>query len=339
MDSRMIEWMNTARVAVETSTRLQKGEEALIVSDPMVREYPGCRELVEAVFAAARYVGAEVSLIDFLSRDTPNEELPGTVASAMAATKVVYLLPTRGAIHTQATHKAKLAGARILVLGSASSLGTGDILFRLAPRSGDEIEEWGRLTTALADRFRKGGKLHVTTPKGTDFTCMVGKLQVHTMDARYREPGQFTHFIPGLSGGGIDPGSANGTLIIDAGFTPVWRPLTSEDPIVLTVRDGWLRGVEGGPAAGEWKQAADALNDPSAFHASEYGFGCHPRARTPVGRPTNDERLYGGFHLGVGSNVTFGGDVQSKWHVDASLTAATATFDGELIVEDGVYRV
>jgi leucyl aminopeptidase (aminopeptidase T) len=339
LDSRLFEWMPTARVAVEFSTRLRPGEEAVVVTDTMVREYPFCRDLVDAVFAAACEVGAEVSFVEFTSRSIPNEELPDIVGSAMAAAKVVYILPTRGAIHTQATHLAKKAGARVLVLGSASSFGRGDVLSRLAPRSSEEVSEWARLTTKLADRFKKGGELHVTTKKGTDLRCLVGDLEVHTMDALYRPPGEFTHFIPGLSGGGVTPGSTEGVLVADASITPIARPLTNEAPVVMHVKGGRVSGVEGGPAASEWKAIADALGDPTAFNAAEYGFGCHPRARVPFGGPTNDERIYGGFHLGVGSNVTFGGSVQSKWHIDACATAATATLNDQVLIEDGVYQI
>jgi len=335
----MIEWMDAARVAVEVSTRLRPGENAVMVTDSRVRDFPNCRDLIDAVIAAANYVGAEVTTVEFAARTIPNEELPRQVAAAMAAADVVYLLPTMGAIHTQANRRARDAGARILVLGSATSYGTGDVLVRLAPRSAEEIDDWARLTTRLASRFKRGGHLHVTTRKGTDLRCEVGVLNVHTMDAQYREPGGYTHFIPGLAGGGATPGSYTGTLVVDASITPVARPLLGENPVVLEIREGYVRGVEGGSAAKEWGLAAAALNDPTAYHAAEYGFGCHPRARVPFGRPTNDERLYGAFHMGIGTNVSYGGKIQSKWHVDAIATAATATLDGELLVQDGVYQI
>jgi len=338
LDTRLIEWMPAARVAVESCTRLRAGENALIVTDTRLREYPGCRDLVDAVYAAARNAGAEVTIVDFTARHIPNEELPVAVARAMAAATVIYLLPTMGAIHTQATRRARDAGARVLVLGSATSFGTGDVLFRLAPRSADEIDEWARLTSRLAARFRAGGSLRVTTPKGTDITFGVGQLAVHTMDALYREGGGYTHFIPGLAGGGATPGLTNGTLVVDASITPVARPLLNEPPVILHVRNGRVVGVEGGPAALEWKEAADALGDPDVYNAAEYGFGCHPRARVPFGRPTNDERLYGAFHMGIGTNVSYGGKLQTRWHVDAIAMSATAELNGEILVENGVYR-
>lgn len=51
------------------------------------------------------------------------------------------------------------------------------------------------------------------------------------------------------------------------------------------------------------------------------------------------ERIYGGFHLGVGTNTAFGGTNQTKWHIDASRLHTTAWFNGQLFVEDGEYRV
>jgi leucyl aminopeptidase (aminopeptidase T) len=339
VDTRLIEWMGTARVAVESCARVRPGERVTIVTDAGTSEYAGCRELVDAVYAASRYAGAEVVLVEFTSRTRPNEELPDAVAGAMVAADVLFFLPTYGAIHTRATQAAIDGGARVVVLGGATYFGHTDLLQRLVPRSEAEIEEWGRLTDKLAALFRTGGTLHVTTKKGTDLTCEIGKLQVHTMDAKYRGPKSLTHFIPGMAGGGITPGSARGVQVVDAAIMPIFRPLVGEAAVVLRIEDGFIRGVEGGPAAAEWKAMADALGDPNAFLMVEYGFGAHPRARVPAGRTTNDERLYGGFHTGIGSNLVFGGSVQAKWHVDASGTAATASLNGKVFLEDGVYRV
>src|SRR5262249_26472465 len=156
------------------------------------------------------------------------------------------------------------------MLASGTSIGQDDVLYRLAPRSVAEIDEWARLTGTLKEMFRGGGELRATTEKGTDVTCDIGKLEVHTMDAICHAPGTSSHSIAGLAGGGPTPGSTQGTLVVDAGITPIWRPLTSEEPVRLTIKDGNVVGVEGGPAAAEWKQAADALEDPTAYNVGEY---------------------------------------------------------------------
>lgn len=339
MDGRVLDWVNPARVAVDTTARVQATDTVTIVTDAGISDFPGCKHLVDAVRTACHFAGAETALIEFPPRTRPNEELPRNVAAAMAGSDVVFLLPTFGAIHTLATHAAAAAGARVIILGAATYFGHGDVLARLVPRSREEVEEWSRLTDRLASLFRKGGTLKVRSPRGTDLSCRIGSLQVHTMDAMYRGPGKFTHFIPGMAGGGIDPGSAEGVQVVDAAIMPIFRPLTNEDPVTLHIKHGRIVEVEGGPAASEWKQRADALKDSNAFLVVEYGFGCHPRARLPAGRTSNDERLYGGFHLGIGSNKAFGGEIQAMWHVDSSGTAATAWLDDELFLEDGRYVI
>jgi leucyl aminopeptidase (aminopeptidase T) len=327
---------------VEFSTRLQPGEKALVVTDPGTRDYPGSRDLADAVYVAARYVGAEVSLIEYPARSRPNEELPSVVASAMAAADVIYLAPTMAAFHTQATRQALANGARVLGIfggdSAASTVGRGRGL-DLVPRSVDELEAMGRLTTQLTNRFLQGGTLRATTRKGTDVTCQIGELEIHAMDALYHGPGGWTHFVPGLAGGGPNFGSTKGILVVDASITPVRRPLTGEPPVTLHIEGGYVVEVEGGPAAREWKRMGDELQDPGAFAIAEYGFGCHIRARTPVGWPVEDERIYGGFHLGIGTNTAYGGANQSKWHIDASCLDATAWFNDELIIEDGQYLI
>jgi leucyl aminopeptidase (aminopeptidase T) len=342
MDSRIVQWLPTARVAVEYSTRLQPGEKALIVTDPSTRDYPASRDLADAVYAAARYLGADVSLIEYPARSRPNEELPEVVAAAMSAADVIYLAPTMAAFHTQATRKALEKGARVLGIfggdSAANTVGRGRAL-DLCPRSVEELEAIGRVSTALAELFATGGTLRATTEAGTDVTCEIGDLEIHTMDALYRGPGHWSHFVPGLAGGGPNWGSTQGTLVVDASITPVRRPLTGEPPVVLRIEDGFVHSVEGGPAAAEWKRMGDELNDPNAFAIAEYGFGCHPRARTPVGWPVEDERIYGGFHLGVGTNTAYGGSNRTGWHIDASCLRATAWFNDRLIVENGEYRI
>ena len=281
-------------------------------------------------------------MIEYPARTQPNEELPSVVAAAMSAADVIYLAPTMAAFHTQATRNALVKGARVLGIfggdSAANTVGRGRGL-DLAPRSAEELQEIAQLTTKLADLFRTGGTLRVKTAKGTDVTCQIGDLEVHTMDALYQGPGGVSHFVPGLAGGGPNVGSAQGTLVVDASITPVRRPLTGEEPAILHIENGYIVGVDGGPAAYEWKRMGDSLGDPAVFAVAEYGFGCHPRAITPVGWPIEDERIYGGFHFGIGTNTAFGGTNQAKWHIDASCLRATAWFNDQLIVEDGEYAV
>lgn len=346
MDSGVAQWMDVARVAIEYSTRLLARETALVVTDTSAQNYPGWRDLADAIFAGARFVGAEPARIEFAARTLPDEELPKVVAQAMAGADVIYLATTSSAFHTRASQDALRAGARLLGIfgGEASSntFGPGRGL-ALAARTREELDEWAILTSRLGELFEAGGTLHVTTAKGTDVECAIGEYEVHTMDGLYRGPGEgrfgsYTHFIPGQAGGGPTPFTTQGVFVVDASIVPIKRPLLAE-PVTLRIKDGYVVDVAGGLAALEWKERAEALADPNAYFVAEFGFGCHPRARQPVGWPLEDERIYGGFHLGIGTNIVYGGSVKAKWHIDASCLAATASLNGKVFLEDGQYRL
>jgi leucyl aminopeptidase (aminopeptidase T) len=245
-----MQWMSSARVAVEFSMRVQPGEKVLIVTDPTTRDYPSARDLADAIYVAARYLEADVSLIEFPARTVPNEELPEVVASAMLAADVIFLAPTMAAFHTQATRKALAKGARVLGIfggdSAANTIGKGRGL-DLTPRSAQELEEIGKLTTKLASLLRKGGTLRATTRKGTDVTCEIGELEVLTMDALYQGPGGMSHFVPGIAGGGPNFGSARGTLVVDASITPVRRPPDRRGAGGPAYRKGLRRQSRGRP--------------------------------------------------------------------------------------------
>ena len=49
-----------------------------------------------------------------------------------------------------------------------------------------------------------------------------------------------------------------------------------------------------------------------------------------------DEGVYGTVHLGFGSNISFGGIVQSACHLDMVIKNPTLTVDGHEVVKDGI---
>jgi hypothetical protein len=101
---------------------------------------------------------------------------------------------------------------------------------------------------------------------------------------------------------------------------------------VVRVRRGIVQSAEGGPAPHEWKSAADELDDPTAFNIAEYAFRCNPRATTPVGWPIEDERIYGSFQLGVGTNTAFRG--RSIQMAATRLSTRDREVQRQLIVRD-----
>jgi leucyl aminopeptidase (aminopeptidase T) len=335
VDLRFVELASVARLIVEECMRVEPGEEMLLVTDTRIGEYMGTDAIIMAVMGAVRAAGAEAQLMTYNPRERPNAELPVITAAAMKAADGVFTLPTRPPGHTRAARDAYTGGTRLIMLASGTSYGHGDAAYRLMPRDRNELHRMSELTTRLADVFRQGHHVRFTTAKGTDLTMEIGGRWVYNNNG-IAKPGELEVIPAGLAGTGPKHGTASGRLVVDASISPIYEPLT--EPMIFEISDGYITSVEGGSQAEEWRQTAEELNDPDVFNIAEIGVGVHPRARVS-GHPLEDERIYGSCHIGIGTDISFGGDVHTKWHVDANVLNATLDVDGERIMEDGDFLV
>jgi leucyl aminopeptidase (aminopeptidase T) len=221
------------------------------------------------------------------------------------------------------------------MLGGGTLYRHTDKAYRLMPRTRQELEVIAEKTTTVADILKRGSHIRWTTAKGTDMTCDIGGLWVYNNTGIVKE-GELEVLPPGIAGTGPLPGTSQGRVVVDASICPVYEPLL--EPVILTIKDGYVVDVDGGAQAMEWKRMSEELNDPKVYNIAEIGIGMHPRARVS-GEPLEDERIYGSCHIGLGTNTAFGGDVQAKWHVDANVLDATVEVDGQRIMENGKFLI
>jgi leucyl aminopeptidase (aminopeptidase T) len=191
------------------------------------------------------------------------------------------------------------------------------------------------MTTKISSFFRNGKRVHFTTAKGTDLTMEIGNRWTYNNTGVALE-GELEVLPPGNAGTGPDHGSAQGRVVVDASICPVYEPL--REPVILTIEDGYITDIEGGGQAMRWKQMIEELDDPDAYNVCEIGVGMNPRARVS-GEPLEDERIYGSGHIGIGTDITFGGNIKAKWHVDANVLDATIVIDDTKILEEGKFLV
>ncbi len=333
MDTAFVELVPWARLVVEHCVALQPGEEALILTDTRAQEYRGASAFIQALMAAVRAHGGEPNLVVFAPRESQVVEPPRAVAQAMRASNVLFTLPTVPLTETEAMREALAAGARALLFGGAAGAGRDDdMLYRLAPTSVEELDTVGGLATAIAEAFTTGRQVHLTSRRGTDLTLTVGDLDVIAMTGRCDRPGMMQFYVPGLVNAGVTPGSASGRIVFDTSLAPLPGSLAA--PVAMTIRDGFVVEVEGGPAADTWRRLADGHGDPNVYNVSEFGLGANRRARLS-GKIVEEEAAYGVAHLGFGTDIAFRGAVRAAWHVDGCLAAATVEVGGRLICQDG----
>ncbi len=327
-----IEFMSRARIAVEYCMGVKPGENVLIVTDTRISEYMGADALNQAIMAASQAAGAEAHMIIYTPREHPSDELPRVAAAAMKSADAIFTNPTRSLTHTFAMRHARDAGARVIMLGAGDYI-TQDTLYRLFPTSVKEIDDMALLTKKLGDTHK--GKVKITSSEGTNLTLEVGKLRVHINTGIAHESGCCEVLPPGETSAGVTEGSAEGKIVFDGSIIPIYHPLT--EPIVCTVKDNFITNIEGGKDAQEYRKYLQNLDDPMVYNIAEFGIGTNPKCKLS-GTPLEDERIFGAVHIGIGTNINFGGKIKSKTHTDGMILHPTVRINDILIVENGEFK-
>ena len=338
MDLKFVELAKSTRVIVEDCLKVKPDEEVLIVTDTRVTDYFGTESLIESIMGSVKAVGAEANIITYITRTRDGDEIPKLVGAAMKSADVVITLPTFGVTHSSASREASAAGARVLMLPCGADLGrTSDMIYRMMPKSKEEIDMIGQLTSKLGTAFQNGKKVHVTTAIGTDMTMEVGDMKMFINTGLCDKPGMTQYMPTGQLAIGVNPGTANGKVIVDASIVPIKRPLNEN--ITMLIENGYITSIEGDADADIYRKEIESVGSKDAFNIAEIGLGTNKKALV-MGDPLEDERVFGSGHIGIGANANFGGTIGlGGWHTDAVFLNATMEIDNQLIMENGVYTV
>ncbi|NJE60301.1 aminopeptidase [Thermococcus sp. 21S7] len=112
------------------------------------------------------------------------------------------------------------------------------------------------------------------------------------------------------------------------------RLVLPHDGLELEFRAGRVVSVSG-ERAGELR---DRLETPGGDVIAEFGIGLNPGVR-PLGLRIFDEKALGTVHVAVGHNLHLGGANESGIHIDFVLPEPTVLVDGEMLMEEGTFRL
>jgi leucyl aminopeptidase (aminopeptidase T) len=128
--------------------------------------------------------------------------------------------------------------------------------------------------------------------------------------------------------------SAEGVLVID-GSIPLPGLGIIHEPITLKVSKGFITSIDGGEEAKLLEKSLRGMNDGRVFLVAEIGFGMNTGASIS-GRMLEDEGVFGTLHIGIGNNLSYGGDNATPIHIDLIMKKPTYIVDGKMIYQDGV---
>ena len=325
---------------VLTLSRLDRGDVVTVLTSSGTHP----QTLNTAIIAAAD-LGAIVNRLDVLplngekslSRDslgyvgtTPLTGNPAAIAALKASDLVLDLMTL---LFSPEQLDILQSGTKILL-----AVEPPEVLARLVPTA----EDRARVVEA-AGRLERAREMHVTSTAGTDFQCRLGEYPVIKEYGFVDEPGRWDHWPSGFMFTWPNEGGSDGRIVLDRG--DILLPMKSyvNEPIVLTIRGGFVRDIEGGLDAELLKDYIVAFDDPDAYAVSHLGWGLQKRARwstlglydreATIGM---DARAFNGnFLFSLGPNTEAGGTRATPCHIDIPMRNCTVALDGTLVVREG----
>jgi 2,5-dihydroxypyridine 5,6-dioxygenase len=317
--------------------KLMPDETVAILTEGRARQ-----RYADAFALAAQAAGARVFSLDLPSGSSLGDgelgvksgatglaELRTTALEALKSCDLLIDLAFMLWSHEQ--HEIRAAGTRIL-----SCIEPVPVLERLFPS-----EERRRRVLEARDLIASGSRIRVTSAAGTDVEYVYGEYKVHHQYGFTDEPGRWDHFASAMVNTVANDGAVDGVVVLAPGdlVFPYCRYV--EQPVSLTIRDGYVTDVAGGTDALLITDYLELFDDPRGYQVSHIGWGMDERARwdalaAGAGGIGMDARCYhGSVMFSTGPNIEFGGDNDTACHIDIPMRGCSLWIDEQLIIDNG----
>lgn len=314
------------KILLEICGACQPQEKILFVTDKHLA--PIAKRMFDAT---PEYPNRRIVTIE-KERNMHGQDPESAIAEAMYQSDVIYGITKYSLFHTKARRDAVANGARYVNMVDYN-------MQMLEPGSSIDCDFIGigetctRIANALTDRKT----CRITTKRGTDFSCSIEGIAPTPQYGRSVKPGQ------GSSPPDIEcatcavEGTGNGVVYID-GSIPHPELGLIHDEIKLTIKNGIVIDISGGPQAEILARLFRSFNDPAVYIVGEIGIGLNPKC-TLSGSMLEDEGALGTVHIATGSSTTFGGKTTSPYHMDLVFRDPTISIDSLVILKDGVVAI
>lgn len=312
--------MNGARKVLDCGN-LKNGENLVILTD-MKQEM----SISMSIFEAANEIGAKPIII-MMNPVEPAGELSDPINAALKEADLIVMPTSTSLYHSSGVREAYSEPNRARVI--ALSEITEDSLMNGGMTA--DFKKLKPLVEKLATYYSKGKTIRYQTLAGTDLKACIQDRKGYWISGVADQPGMLLAlpttevYIAPLEE------SIDGRIVVDASCSGGIGLV--DEPIIMTVRKGKIVKIEGGKAAEKLQNKLKDVNNPAAFQIAEFGLGLNPNCRV-IGT-TEDEGKYGTCHIGIGSNVGFGGKSDVPIHLDVIMWKPTITIDDEIIFSAG----
>lgn len=300
----------------------EAGDTAVIVTDSRMDE-----SVWAALFAAANERNLDPTVCFIPPRESHGNNPTEAAAAAMQEADICVMATTTALTHSEAGAAAQEAGVKCIAMDEMSP----DILRSGAANA--DYEAMQGIAQALGEIYAAGSEMRITSETGMDvvgdiedrtFWPIAGKIVENATQS-------ICAFPDGEVGVAPDEGSTDGTIVWD---TTVHGIGLLDEPIELTVEDGWVTEIDGGREADQFRETLEASDENAWYCAAEFSIGINPDAEI-TGRMRTDKKVEGAVHTATGANKDLGGEIQSELHIDGTTRYPSVWVDDQQLVDEG----
>lgn len=281
----------------------------------------------EVAVQAAAEAGAAVT---YLEVQNPNKLSAADIPALKGADFIVDL--AHG--HDPLFREMLKDGTRVLVVVEPP-----EILHRMLPQAGDK----DRVLNAQ-QRIRAAARMRVTSEAGTDFSVSLGQLRGNCQYGFADDRGHWDQWPGAFVTTYGNDGSAEGTVVIDAGDMLFPQKSYVQAPVTLRIEGGYIRAVEGGAEAKVLRSTLESYANPEVYAVSHLGWGLSRNSRWDALNFFDKRDIegqdgrghYGNFLFSTGPNLSGGGTRRAPLHLDIPLAGCSVFLDEEAMVLKGV---
>ena len=358
------ELKEAARIAIEVSLKVRKGEQTLIISNPR----PDVSVIAEALYDACLDAGGRPILLYQPVKTQLEFAEPAVIAAFNAKPEVVISLSDEklgkdpkgiaspyihnGVPYDHIFHLQQYGEKSCRAFWSPST--TVESFIRTVPIDYAELQ---RRCAAIKQVLDKAVEVHVIAPGGTDITVGLRGREAKSDDGNFSEASSGGNLPAGETFVSPENGTAQGRICFDGSISVDEGELLINTPIECVVKDGFVREINGREEAaillktieaaernardferdGKLPPGSGEVYARNARNIGELGIGLNPAARI-TGKMLEDEKAFRTCHFAIGQN--YDEDAPSLIHLDGlvknpTITAIFADGSRQIIEQDG----
>lgn len=210
----------------------------------------------------------------------------------------------------------------------------------------EEVEEICGIQRRIGEIYDKSTTLHVTSDSGTDLTADISDMPFSSAERWGKIPFSRDPKTGRLGAGTWPfgeihiepkPDTANGTVVWDT--TAHYPPGRWDNPVTLTIKDGWVTSIDGGTEADQIKWYLDKYGDEKSFQVGgEIALGTNHLCQPRTGMMRSEKKRLGAMHFGIGTGADRG-EVFSTLRLEGITDRVTIVADNTVVCQDGKIQV